>query len=321
MQYFIGYSSFSSEAPFDSSLFTEIRKRMGLEQINGMNEKIVILYLAKKQQHESNKSKDDTTDNEAPSTNEAATSSSAEAATHEGTLIVDATACPQDISYPTDLNLLNDAREKSEELIDHLYKISHAGKKPRTHRERARKEYLKIAQKKTKGKKEIRKGIKKQLGYLNRNIKHIHALLDSIGGIPLNQHQYKYLLVIQTLHEQQLKMYQEKSHHVEHRIVSIHQPHVRPIKRGKANADVEFGAKINVSMMNGFAFLEECSWDAFNEGTRLMAVVEAYKRRFGYYPKVVLADKIYCSRINRMALKLLGITLRAKPLGRPSIRR
>ena len=63
MQYFIGYSSFSSEAPFDSSLFTEIRKRMGIEQINAMNEKIVVLYLAKKQQLERNKSKDDTSDN------------------------------------------------------------------------------------------------------------------------------------------------------------------------------------------------------------------------------------------------------------------
>src|ERR1017187_698861 len=142
MQYFIGYSSFSSEGPFDSSLFTEIRKRMGIEQINAMNEKIVVLYLAKKQQHERNKSKDDTTDNEAPSTNEEARSSPAEAATHEGTLIVDATACPQDISYPTDLNLLNDGREKSEELIDHLCKVRQANKTPRTFRELARKEYL-----------------------------------------------------------------------------------------------------------------------------------------------------------------------------------
>jgi hypothetical protein len=41
--------------------------------------------------------------------------------THEGKLIVAATACPKDISYPTDLNLLNDSREKAEELIDFLF--------------------------------------------------------------------------------------------------------------------------------------------------------------------------------------------------------
>ena len=70
--------------------------------------------------------------------------------------------------------------------------------------------------------------------------------------------------------------------------------------------------------MNGFAFLDDLSWDAFNEGTRLMYYVEKYKKRFGYYPEEVLADKIYCNRQNRAALKLLGIKLRAKPLGRPS---
>jgi len=319
MQYFIGYSSFSSEAPFDPSLLTEIRKRFGKEQLNAMNEKIVSLYLTKMEQQESRNSSDDSSDNAPPSTSEMETPPTAEPVAHKGSLIVDATACPQDISYPTDLNLLNDAREKTEELIDHLCKVSEVTKKPRTYRERARTDYLKIAQKKTKGKKEVRKGIKKQLGYLNRNIKHINVLLDSIGSIPFNKHQYKYWLVIQTLYEQQLKMYQEKSHSVEHRIVSIHQPHVRPIVRGKANASVEFGAKINASMMNGFVFLEDCSWDAFNEGTRLMSVVESYKRRFGYYPKVVLVDKIYCNRDNRRDLKELGITLRAKPLGRPSL--
>jgi hypothetical protein len=60
-------------------------------------------------------------------------------------------------------------------------------------------------------------------------------------------------------------------------------PHI-PSQKLKSNNTFEFGAKINVSMMNGLAFLEECSWDAFNEGTRLMSVVEAYKRRLGYYP-------------------------------------
>lgn len=37
---------------------------------------------------------------------------------NNGKLIVDATCTPADITYPTDLNLLNDAREKTEEIID-----------------------------------------------------------------------------------------------------------------------------------------------------------------------------------------------------------
>ena len=123
--------------------------------------------------------------------------------------------------------------------------------------------------------------------------------------------------MIQTLYDQQNLMFRQKIHSVEHRIVSIYQPHVRPIVRGKTNADVEFGSKIQVSLMHGFAFLEDLSWEAFNEGTRLINAVEQYKRRFGYYPKEVLVDKIYCTRDNRAKLKEKGIVLVAKPLGRP----
>ena len=218
---------------------------------------------------------------------------------------------------PTDLNLLNDAREKTEELMDFLYSSLLHNKKPRTYRKVARKLYLKTAQKKVKSKKVIRTAIRKQLGFVRRNIKNIHTLLSAYTSIPFNAHQYKYFLVVQTLYDQQAQMYKEKSHRVEHRIVSIHQPHVRPIVRGKTNANVEFGAKINVSLVNGFAFLEDLSWDAFNEGTRLIKTVEQYKERAGYYPKEVLADKIYCNRANRAKLKELGIVLVAKALGRP----
>jgi hypothetical protein len=74
-----------------------------------------------------------------------------------------------------------------------------------------------------------------------------------------------------------------------------------------------------MSIMNGVTFLEDLSWDAFNEGTRLISTIENYKRRFGYYPKKVFADKIYCTRDNRAKLKILNITLVAKALGRPSL--
>jgi hypothetical protein len=215
------------------------------------------------------------------------------------------------------LDLLNDAREKSEELIDELYCSTRHKSKPRTYREIARTKYLKTAQKKHKTKKGIRNAIKVQLQYLKRNIGNIHKLLKEYGKFPLNRYQYKYFLIIQTFYDQQAKMYAQKTHSIEHRIVSIHQPHVRPIVRGKTTAKVEFGAKIQVSLMGGFAFVEDFSWEAFNEGTRLMDAVERHKRRFGYYPKEVLADKIYCTRENRRKLKLLGIALRAKPLGRP----
>ena len=322
MQYFIGYSSFSNEVPFDPSLFVEFRKRLGIDQINAINEKILGLSC-----YPVNERSDDK--NDQPPSNEMEgvdsitkqeNASPEKTITHKGKLITDATACPQDIAYPTDLNLLNDAREKSEELIDQLYDPQYHKRKPRTYRKVARKYYLRTAQKKVKSKKEIHNAVKKQLGYLRRNLNSIDELLDHFPylKIPLSKKQYKYLLVINTLYDQQEEMFLEGTHSIEHRIVSIHQPHVRPIVRGKTNANVEFGAKINVSLMNGYAFLDDLSWEAFNEGTRLLSTVEKYKERFGYYPVEVLADKIYCNRPNRKALKLLGVKLRAKPLGRPT---
>lgn len=349
MQYFIGYSSFSNEEPFDPSLFVELRKRLDGDTVNLINEKILGLSAGGTIGREPlPDNPDDKNNTESASGNEVSASSedlqvisdappakAAELAEqtsaeldkitiepdnkplHQGQLIIDATACPQDIRYPTDLDLLNDARKKSEELIDVLYCPDLHESKPRTYREVARTTYLNTAQKKQKTKKEIRNAIRKQLQYLRRNIGNIHTLLKAYKIAPLDDHQYKYLLVIQTLYDQQAEMYAEKKHTKEHRIVSIHQPHVRPMVRGKTTAKVEFGAKIQVSLMGGFAFIEDFSWEAFNEGTRLMEAVERHKKRFGYYPKEVLADKIYCTRENRRKLKLLGIALRAKPLGRP----
>jgi hypothetical protein len=83
---------------------------------------------------------------------------------------MDATACPQNIAYLTDLNLLNDAREKSEMLIDILCSKELHAKKPQTYREKARTVYLHTAQKKSKTSKIIHKGVGQQLRYLKRNI-------------------------------------------------------------------------------------------------------------------------------------------------------
>jgi hypothetical protein len=238
---------------------------------------------------------------------------------NRGRILFDATACPQDIAYPTDLTLLSDAREVSERLIDQLYAPLLHQAKPRTYRKIARKDYLKTAQKKNKTRKEIRNAVRKQLGYLKRNINSIHKLLDGYHPLfPLKGKDLKYFYVIQTLFDQQLTMYKNRTHTIEDRIVSIHQPHVRPIVRGKSQAKVEFGSKIHVSLIDGISFLDELSWDAFNEGSHMEKYVENFRKRFGCYPREVLADRIYCTRENRQMLKLKGIKLISKPLGRSS---
>ena len=312
MQYFLGYPSFDPIPPFDASLFVEFRKRLGMESVNAINEKIVELKtrmgsLKKTDTKEDNNQIDD---NSKP--NESQVSQ------NKGRLIVDATACPQDIAYPTDLDLLSGARVKLEHLIDKYYDVALHENKPRTYRKIARKLYLRTAQKRKKSGKALRKAIRKQLNFVKRDLMLINALLDSYPRQPLNKIDFKYLLVIQTLYDQQKEMYDQRKHTIEHRIVSIHQPHVRPIVRGKSQAKVEFGSKIHVSLIDGISFLDHLSWDAFNEGIHLMDYVEKYKKRFGYYPREILADQIYCNKANRIDLKEKGIQLIGKPLGRPS---
>ena len=304
MQYFLGYRSFSVEPPFDPSLFVEFRKKLGVDQINDINEKIISLKA-----HLETPKSDDSNDDE-----------DSKGRGNRGRVIYDATACPQDIAYPTDLDLLSDAREKSEHLIDMLYDPTIHITKPRTYRKIARKNYLHTAQKKNKNHKAIRSAVGRQLRFLSRNLKSINKLLNSFStvSIPLEKRDYKYLLVINFLYQQQKQMYDEHTHTIEDRIVSIHQPHIRPIVRGKTTAKVEFGAKIHVSIIDGISFLDEISWDAFNEGSHMVEYVEKYKSRFGCYPRELLGDKIYCTRFNRAWLKEKGIKLIAKPLGRPS---
>jgi hypothetical protein len=311
MQYFLGYSSFTTEAPFDASLFVDFRKRLGIEQVNAINARIVAL----KTKFESSKNEEGSSDTTEPPGSE---SNNSEKIQNKGRVIFDATACPQDIAYPTDLKLLSDAREKTEQLIDQLYTDELHEKKPRTYRQVARKRYLKTAQKKNKTRKEIHKAVGSQLRFVKRNLNSINKLLDAYPIIPLKPKDHKYLLVVNTLFEQQKQMYSSRSHSVENRIVSIHQPHVRPIVRGKSQARVEFGSKIHVSIIDGISFLDELSWEAFNEGNHMMNYVEQYRQRFGVYPKELLADQIYCTRANRAALKEKNIKLIAKPLGRPS---
>ena len=336
MQYFLGFTSFSNEPPFDPSLFVEFRKRIGMDQVNAINEKIAklkadfesIKNVQNKIDHSDNPPFDNDFDKTSPDDYRDETSSDfskdedENSSINKGRVIMDATACPQDIAPPTDLNLLNDSREKLEELIDILYSQDLHQKKPRTYRKKARKLYLKVAQMKKKGVKNIRKANGQQLRFIKRDISIINSLLDVYEQhnlpFPLTFKELRYFWIVQTLYLQQQTMYDSHTNSIEHRIVSIHQPHVRPIVRGKATAHTEFGAKINLSLIDGISFLDELSWDAFNEGDHLIKYVRKYKKRFGFYPAEILADKIYCSRNNRKLLKNLNIKLIAKPLGRPS---
>jgi len=183
---------------------------------------------------------------------------------------------------------LNEAREFSEQIIDRLYAKTELSKKSRTYRQKARQAYLAIVKQRRPGRKRLRKGIKQQLQYLRRNLDHIETLLGHWPEgrrLPLPHWLLHRYWVIQHLYDQQWEMYQNKCQRCNDRIVSISQPYVRAIIRGKLNKPVEFGAKLSVSLTDtGLARVDQLRWDAFHEGHDLKTQVEAYRARSGHYP-------------------------------------
>ena len=112
-------------------------------------------------------------------------------------------------------------------------------------------------------------------------------------------------------------MYDNRTHSVPDRIVNIFQPWVRPMVRGKDKNKTEFGAKVDVSEVNGFCRVDRFIWDAFNEGGDVELLVENYYEFYRRYPETFLGDSIYMNRKARAFLKEKGIKIYGKPLGRP----
>jgi IS5 family transposase len=328
LQYFVGLPGYQATAPFAPSLLVEIRKRMGEAVFEGFHRAIIEAHEGKKQVKPKPPAPTDAAQRSEPDVgpSEEKPSDSPEAtsepeAKHQGQLILDATVVEQAIRFPTDLSLLNEAREFSEQIIDTLCANLKVDNKPRTYRRKARAAYLAIAKQKRPGRKTLRRGIKQQLQHLRRNLGHIEQLLAPIPeGQPLPLpgwllHRY---WVIQHLYQQQWAMYRTQTHRCDHRIVSISQPYVRPMVRGKLDKPVEFGAKLSVSLTGaGLAHVDHLRWEAFHEGLDLATQVEAYRERYGHYPERVIADPIYGTRANRDYLKQRGIHFAGKPLGRP----
>lgn len=300
-QYFIGLPGYTTKQPFTSPSLTNFRKRCSFDIVNRIND-LLVGILEKLPEHEpaaagKPKKKDGP-------------------AGPELTLILDATCSPEDIRFPQDESLLNEAREKLEKMIDRLFFLSGDAVKARTYRELARKEHLRFAKSKKRTEEKTRAAVGKQLRYVLRDIGHVEKYVAR--GFELDDREKETFEVIERLYEQQKKMYDEHSHRVENRIVSISQPHIRPIVRGKAKAPVEFGPKYDISVdENGFARMEKISFDAYNESSVLQGAVQRYIERTGKAPVRVLVDQIYRTADNIRFCKEKGIRMSGPKMGRP----
>lgn len=304
LQYFIGLPGYQDTPPFDASTLVLFRKRITADMLNEANE-----YLLAHKDDDPKKppSSGDNADGKTVPENEAE---------NKGTLALDATCAPVNIRYPQDVSLLNEAREKLEYMIYRMCR-TYGIKLPRRYRRKARKDYLAFAKSRKHSKKQIRAAVRKQLSYVRRDIGYLEGYFS--GGYAPDAKDISVLLTIFKLYEQQEYMYKNKVHSVPERIVSISQPWIRPIVRGKLKAPVEFGAKLDVSIDGeGYGHLEKISYDPYNESCCLKDAVERYKARTGHYPERVLADQIYRTRSNRIYCKGHGIRLSGPKLGRPA---
>jgi Transposase domain (DUF772). len=305
LQYFIGLSGFQHEAPFDQSTMTLFRKRVTPEMLTELNDFII----GRRNPYEKKPEDEDDDSPENPACGESAPKEDAAEKSNHGTLTLDATCAPQDIHFPTDISLLNDAREWLEDTIGAVYP---KGEKPRTYRRKARKDYLFYARNRRPSLKLLRRSIRKQLGYVRRNLGYLEAKQAA-----LSEKQQHRLRTIESLYRQQREMHEKRINSIPNRIVSLHEPWVRPIVRGKAKAPVEFGAKIAIGLVDGYSRVERLDWNAFSEGNTLIASAEAYRKDYGFYPDRILADKAYRTRENLQFCKERGIRMAGPKLGRP----
>lgn len=287
IQYFCGYDQFVKEGEIESSTLTRMRKRLGAEYFKKFEDEILEVLKDRK-------------------------------IIKDKEQMIDATVFPSDITYPTDTGVIEKARRWVVKTIKLIIKITGLKEKVRTYCRKAKATYLKFQKKRKRKQKEIYRVNKKMLQYLSRNIGQLTGVLERADisvDIPIEKVKEQ-LEIARKIYRQQMEMLKAKTHSVKDRIVSFHRPHIRPIVRGKSGKETEFGPKAVLSYVDGFAFLDKISFDAFNESTVLDKDIFLHKDRFGKLPEVVITDNIYGTRENRRMLGEQKIRASLMPLGR-----
>lgn len=297
MQYLLGLTKFTEKPVFVPELFVQIRKRLDHDFFN-----MLTMMLA---EADGSKPKKENTDENGNN--------------HGGTMKCDATCCDAEVRYPTDANLLEDGSRLIDRLLD-KFCSRHKIRKPQTHRMEARHAFILLIKRKRKGKKLVDKTKLIQIRCLQADFQ---IFLDFLGKQASNlltcfsRHDNKCLRAAFKMYEQQKMMFEQNVRSCADRIISIYQPHLRPIVRGKAKANVEFGAKIGASIVNGYTYVDHLSWDAYNESSDLAIQIELYKKRFGMLPREIQVDKLYLGKANRQYIKDCNVECYNRPLGRP----
>ena len=229
-------------------------------------------------------------------------------------MLEDATCYETSMRYPTNVKLLWESTEwsyKQLKLICRYLKI----RMPRNKYEEQWDKYNNYSHKRKRTHKETAKRIRSLLYLLDK----IVFLLKDIENqyqrqLELPDRYYTKIRIIRKVLKQQREMFQTGKS-VPERIVSISKSYIRPIVRGKEVKAVEFGAKVNMIQFDGINFIEHLSFNAFNEGTRLVKSIRYGRSLFGKITHIS-ADDIYATNANRKYSTAAHIVTNFKRKGR-----
>jgi len=286
LQYFCGMRSFGEEEIPHSSSLTYFRKRLGSETMQELEEIVtrsLIPYLPRRRR---------------------------------GQMIVDTTCMEANVAFPTDTKLLKKTWQK---LVEVAEKIRENGQDIIIRgKQKLLKEIRGFDLQRKKGKKliqKMRKKIWRETVKLERKIMRVlekkavkakKSLEEMMSS--LEKKTKGVIKTAQKIIAQQGEMIREKTHSVKDRIVSFHEPTVRPIVRGKEGRNVEFGSKTGISVIGGFLGVSHnLSSNNYSDTEIVRDTLKRYEDIRGKPPTEMIGDRGFHSPGNHDLLEEKGI--------------
>ncbi|MBI4995100.1 transposase [Candidatus Peregrinibacteria bacterium] len=275
LKVFCGFKSFHHDIPNPSSL-TYFRRRLDeetLRQLEEVNIQKIIRKVPKRIRHQ---------------------------------VISDTTCVPANITYPTDSKLLATAWKK---LVGVAERIRGAGVSLVIRGKRKIASAIRnfnLRRKKTKA--EVRKMNGKLVRVVSRAICFVRRHLRDTKE-EIKTHAQKILDTAEAVVEQQKTMLRQKVRRIKDRIVSFHEPNVRPLFRGKDGKTTEFGPKVCMNVIGGaLVQTAKLSHDNFSDTEMVSVSMETHKKTFKRYPNEFIADRGAHSPKNHNFMKKNAIT-------------
>ena len=221
MQYLCGLSEFTDKPLFDPSLFTTIRKRITIEEINKLTVELLNKELAVKEARKIEEQKQKSDNEEppvTPSDDNGTEFTDSQNRTHKGVLKIDATCADAEVRYPVDADIIHDGCKIADRYIKKICEGLHIKKIRSCYRD-ARSFYLELVKRRKRGVKLIRFTLLAMLSYLNKDLRKLAELFVEYqeGNDFLQPHGQRILRAIFDMYSQQLEMFDEKKHQCKER--------------------------------------------------------------------------------------------------------